>query len=95
MDHLDIYNAMNKKVILAMGLPLAIKSSTGRKATVELSSNGFVICRYHPDNRVYLSDANLNGWYPVSPYKWMLYTLKIALKKKSEALNSFLFKYFP
>lgn len=67
-----------------MGLPLAIKSSTGQKATIELSSNGFVICRYHLDNRVYLSDANLNGWCPVSPYKRMLYALKIALEKNQK-----------
>ncbi|UII32792.1 hypothetical protein LVD17_02960 [Fulvivirga ulvae] len=86
---------MNKKVILAMGLPMVLKSRTGQRATIELNGRGFVVCRYHPDNQVYLSDAKLNGWYLENPYKRLLYRLRMTLRNKSEILNLFLFKHFP
>jgi hypothetical protein len=67
---------MNKKIILSMGLPVVIRNAKGRLATIELNNNECVICRFHPNNSVYLSDAQLKKWYPVSPYKRVIYQFK-------------------
>lgn len=67
---------MNKKIIISMGLPMVIQSSDGRKATLELNEGDFVVCRYHPNNTVYLQDANLRHWYPLNRFRKMVYHIK-------------------
>ena len=67
--------AMNKKRILSMGIPVDIRNSSGKTATIELNNGEFVVCRFDPNNSVYLSDAKLKGWYPSNKLKRMLYHL--------------------
>jgi hypothetical protein len=67
---------MNKKTIVAMGLPMKVRNKAGERATIELNKNHFVVCRYHPDNRVYLHDAKLSGWYPSNWFRKVLYLIK-------------------
>jgi hypothetical protein len=44
-------------------------------ATIELNKSEFVVCRYHPNNSVYLSDAHLIGWHPSHALKRVIYFL--------------------
>jgi hypothetical protein len=69
-----ISSIMDKNIILAMGLPIVIRNIKGKRATIELNKNWFVVCRYHPDNSVYLCDARLEGWYPVHMAKRVIYS---------------------
>ncbi len=70
---------MNKKIILSMGLPIRIRNVTGKTAIIELNAGHFVICKYQNNISVYLNDAKLKEWYPVSLYKRLVYMLKIWL----------------
>jgi hypothetical protein len=70
---------MNKKIILSMGLPVEIRNNEGEKATIELNKDDFIVCRYHPNNPVYLQDAKLINWLPVNWFKKILYSVKIKL----------------
>ncbi|MDA9563463.1 hypothetical protein N9R81_02170 [Flavobacteriales bacterium] len=67
---------MNKRVILSMGIPMAIQNRAGKTATIELNKGEFVICRYHPNNSCYLNDAKLEGWYPTNLFKRIIYRIK-------------------
>lgn len=73
---------MNKKVILSMGLPVLIRNATGERAVIELNEGLFVICKYFPNNSVYLNDAKLEKWYPANWFKGLIYRLKIWMEKK-------------
>ncbi len=64
---------MDKNIILSMGIPIVIRDEQGKRASIELNKNWFVVCRYHPDNSVYLCDARLEGWYPVNIAKRVIY----------------------
>jgi hypothetical protein len=66
---------MNKKRILSIGIPMIIRNKTGEMATIELNKSEFVVCRYHPNNSVYLSDAHLIGWHPSHALKRVIYFL--------------------
>jgi hypothetical protein len=68
---------MNKKIIVSMGLPMEIRNKTGITATIELNKNDFVVCRYHPDNSVYLQDAKLINWHPCNWFRRVFYLIKI------------------
>jgi hypothetical protein len=35
-----------------------------------------VVCRYYPDNQVYLQDAKLTDWYPSNWFRKVLYLIK-------------------
>lgn len=59
-----------------MGLPLTIRNSEGKTATIELSKTEFVVCRYDPDNSCYLNDAKLEGWYPTNLFKRIVDRIK-------------------
>lgn len=59
---------MNKKIILSIGLPVMITHATGQRACIELNKNECVVCRFHPNNSVYLADATLKNWFTVSLY---------------------------
>lgn len=72
---------MNKKIIVSMGLPLVISNNKGEKATIELNEGDFIVCRYHPNNSVYLHDAKLATWHPANWFKRLLYELKIRLTR--------------
>lgn len=72
---------MNKKIIASMGLPIKIRNSAGREATIELNEGDFVVCKYGLHNSVYLSDANLEKWYLVNWFKRLTYTLKSKLAR--------------
>ncbi len=52
-------DGMDKKIILSMGLPMVVRNLDGKKATIELNDNECVVCRFHPENSVYLGDAQL------------------------------------
>ncbi|UII27607.1 hypothetical protein LVD15_04045 [Fulvivirga maritima] len=67
---------MNKMIIMSMGLPLHIQNKSGKKATIEFNKSEFVVCKYHPDNPIYINDASLLGWYPRNPFKRVVYFLK-------------------
>lgn len=69
---------MDKHILLSMGLPMRIRSRTGKSATVEMNAGFFVVCRFQTDNSVYLSDANLHGWYHVN----ILYRIVYKFKRK-------------
>lgn len=68
---------MNMRIILSMGLPITIRNGEGKKATIELNKQEFVICRYYPNNSYYLNDAKLENWYPVNVFKRLLYRYKM------------------
>lgn len=59
-----------------MGLPMKIRNKASARATIELNKNHFVVCRYHPDNTVYLHDAKLTDWYPSNWIRRALYLIK-------------------
>lgn len=67
---------MNKKIILAMGLPLVVRNSKGKKATIELNNSACVVCRFHPNNSVYLGDAQLEKWFPANFFFNLIYRIK-------------------
>lgn len=67
---------MNNKIILSLGIPLEIKNQHGKTATIELNNNGYVVCRFHPNDSVYLVDAKLAKWYPANFFLNLLYNLK-------------------
>ncbi|MEQ9305302.1 MAG: hypothetical protein RJQ14_15440 [Marinoscillum sp.] len=73
---------MNKSVLLSIGLPITIMSLTGRIATLELNTSDFVICRYHPNNPVYLQDADLEGWLPVNALLRLIYKWKVLMSQR-------------
>ncbi len=56
-----------------MGMPIVIKNSAGKLATIELNKDTNVVCRFHPNNSVYLGDTHLEKWYPSSLYKREVY----------------------
>ena len=66
---------MDKKHILTMGIVLIIRNSVGEMATIGPNNSEFVVCRFHPSNSVYLSDAQLEGWYPSHKLKQLIYFL--------------------
>ncbi|MDW3195805.1 MAG: hypothetical protein R8G66_25755 [Cytophagales bacterium] len=70
---------MNKKIIVGMGLPLTIRNKAGKRATIELNKNDFVVCRYHSDRTFYLQNAQLTGWYPAHWLRKVLYLSKVKL----------------
>ena len=72
---------MNNKIIGSMGLPIDIRNKKGEKATIELNTNDFVVCRYHPNNSVYIQDAHLLSWYPVCWIKRLEYTIRLRYLK--------------
>jgi len=53
-----------------------IRNSDGKKATVELNNNACVVCRFHPNNSVYLGDARLAKWYPANFFLYIIYRIK-------------------
>lgn len=67
---------MDKKIILSMGLPMAVRNLAGKKATIELNNNACVVCRFHPNNSVYLGDARLVNWYPANLFLKIIYRIK-------------------
>lgn len=73
---------MDKKIILSMGLPMAVRNLAGKMATIELNTNACVVCRFHPNNSVYLGDARLVNWYPANFILKIIYRLK-----KTQALK--------
>lgn len=70
---------MNKKVIASMGLPMVIRNKAGSLATIELNLDDFVVCRFHPNNPIYLHDSKLQQWYPANWIKRMIYRFKLRL----------------
>lgn len=66
---------MNKQRVLSVGLPMTIRNKAGAMATIELNRGEFVVCRFHPNNSVYLSEAHLSGWYPSNVLKRVIYSL--------------------
>ena len=67
---------MDKKIILSMGLPMTVRNSVGKKATIELNKESCVVCRFHPENSVYLGDARLIKWYPTNFFLNLIYRIK-------------------
>ena len=61
---------------MGMGLPMRVRNKAGDSATIELNKNQFVVCRYYPDNQVYLQDAKLTDWYPSNWFRKVLYLIK-------------------
>ena len=76
---------MNKKIIVSMGLPMTIQSVDGKIAIIELNRENFVICKYHPNNSVYLQDANLVNWYPLNWYRKIIYRIRWIIEFKVRA----------
>ena len=68
---------MDKKILMSLGLPIIIENKDGKKATIELNHHEFVVCRFHPDNSVYLQDAQLNDWHPTGYFHQILYKYKV------------------
>lgn len=66
---------MDKHAILSLGLPVVIRNRAGKRATIELNKSYFVVCRFHPNNSVYLSDADLEKWYPVNWFDKIVYSI--------------------
>ncbi len=65
-----------------MGLSLNVRNRLGKIATIELNSEEFVVCRFHPNNSVYLLDAQLKGWYPTHAFKRLLYYLLVMITNR-------------
>ena len=59
-----------------MGLPVVVRNTVGKKATIELNNNAYVVCRFHPNNSVYLGDARLATWYPANFFLNLIYRIK-------------------
>lgn len=72
---------MKKLVLMSMGLPVLIRNRHGKLATIELNKGSYVVCRFHPNNPIYLGDANLEGWYPVNFFRRLIYKIKDRLSK--------------
>lgn len=72
---------MDKHILLSMGLPMRIRSRAGKLATVEMNKGFFVVCRFHPNNSIYLNDANLQGWYPAHYLSRIIYVIKNKLRQ--------------
>lgn len=64
-----------------MGLPFVIRNSEGKLATIELNKSDFIVCRYHPNNSVYLHDANLTNWYPQHWFRRRIYSIRVRLMR--------------
>ncbi len=62
-----------------MGLPMTIRNKAGKRATIELNKNDFVVCRYHPNQTFYLQKAHLTDWYPANWLRKVLYLVKVRL----------------
>ncbi len=62
-----------------MGLPMVIRNRKGGLATIELNVDDFVVCRFHPNNPVYLHDTKLQRWYPANWFKRLIYWFKTRL----------------
>ncbi len=60
-----------------MGLPMVIRNLAGKMATIELNNNACVVCRFHPNNSVYLGDVQLVNWYPKGWFKKIVYGIKV------------------
>lgn len=71
---------MNKSILLSMGLPILIINKQGLIATIELNHSEFVVCRFHPNNSVYLQDARLEGWLPTCIFNKWIYKWKVWVK---------------
>lgn len=59
-----------------MVLPVVVRNSDGKKASIELNNNAFVVCRFYPNNSVYLGDAQLKNWYPENSFLNIVYIIK-------------------
>ena len=83
---------MNKKIITSMGLPIVIRNKAGKMATIELNNNDCIVCRYHPNNAVYLFDAKIEKWYPHGLIKKIIYDVKVRLLSwiMKDSLNLYL-----
>ena len=66
---------MDKHAILSLGLPVVVGNRAGKRATIELNANYCVVCRFHPNNSVYLGDADLEKWYPVNWFERIVYSI--------------------
>lgn len=68
---------MNKRVIVKMGLPLDLRNVEGKMATIELNKSDFIVCRFHPNNCLYLQDVQLDGWYPRNWFRKLEYNIRV------------------
>lgn len=67
---------MDKKIVLSVGLPITIRNSVEKMATFELNNDACVICRFHPENSVYLGDARPIKWCPSNLLLNLIYRIK-------------------
>lgn len=66
---------MNKNIIISMNMPLDIENKAGKKATLQLNDDLYIVCKYPNGESYYLKDANLKGWYPSNKFRCFLYRL--------------------
>ena len=70
---------MNKKIIISMSMPMHIENKKGKKATLLINKEEYIVCKYDSGETYTLKDVNLKDWFPSSKYRRFMYNVRHAM----------------